>query len=62
MRTEKEEIKKKEYIEAWNDHISDFNILTFCKNDVDRRAVTSAQDILRMALLNIAETKKFKVD
>jgi len=53
---------KKEYIEAWNEHIDAFNILAFCKSDVDRRAVKSAQDILRLAVKNIADTKIFKED
>ena len=52
---------KTEYIKAWNDHIADFNTLKFCENDIDRRAVQSAQDILRKAVLNIAETKDFEV-
>lgn len=53
---------KSKYIEAWNQHVDDFTILKFCKNEIDRRAVQSAQDILRKAILNIAETKNFEED
>lgn len=56
------EERKKEYIEAWNVHINDFSILAFCENEIDHKAVKSAQDILRTAVKNIAETKEFKED
>lgn len=51
---------KKEYIKCWNSHIDDFNILAFCPNEMDRKTVKSAQEILRLAVKNIAETKDFK--
>jgi len=50
---------KKEYIKAWDEQIETFNILAFCKNDIDRRAVKSAQDILKKAVRNIADSKNF---
>jgi len=50
---------KSGYIEAWNSHIDNFDILAFCPSVEDHNAVKECQDKLRELVLKIANTKKF---
>jgi len=59
--TKNEEMKASEYTEAWNYHIDDFNRLFWHTDDMQKRAVKSAQDILRKVVSDIAE-RDFKED
>ena len=51
---------KEEYIEAWDNHINDFNILAFCNNEGLRDKVKMCQEMLRTLVRQIAETKDLK--
>ena len=48
---------KIEYIEAWDSHIDDFNILAFCRNKEHSEKVRNLQKQLRKVMREIAETK-----
>jgi hypothetical protein len=61
MENEKNKTTRKEYIEVWESHIDDFNRLFWHTNDMQKRGVKSAQDILRTIVKEIAE-RDFKED
>ena len=53
---------KKEYIERWDEHINDFNILAFCKNQKASDEIRTIMKRLHELVDIIAESKEFTED
>lgn len=52
---------KKEYIEAWNEHINALNILAFCSDKKVHDEIIKHRDELLNLVLKVADLKKFEV-
>lgn len=50
---------KKEFIEAWNSHISDFNILAFCNDRDSEQKVLAIMEELKGLVIKIADSKRW---